>query len=144
MNYISLALQLLFLLVLYWVFIKSGSDEAALWAGMVYLVLAYGLRYFVTIDHRKGMRELKLDEYDNALLSFQKSFYFFTKYPWIDRFRVFTTFSASKFCYRETAMVNQAFALVYLNRKEEAKALYEVCLKEYPENSIAFYALKTL
>jgi len=142
MNYFSFALQILFLIALYLGFEKSGSDEASLWAGMVYLVLAYSLRYFVPIDHRKGVRELKQGKYEEALVSFQKSFDFFTKHPWIDRFRVFTTFSVSKLCYRETAMVNKAFALICLDRKEEAKALYEACLQDYPENSIALYALK--
>jgi len=143
-NYFYLILQIVFVAVLYVGFQYSGSDEAGLWAAMTYLVIAYGTRYFVPIDHRRGMRELKQGDYEKALVSFEKSFDFFSKHSWVDRFRMFTTFSVSKLCYREIAMVNKAFTLVCLGRKEEAKALYEACLEEYPKNSIAFYGLKML
>ncbi len=143
-NYSAFVLQILFLFVLILLFQLSGSDEAAVWAAMIYLVLAYGLRYFVPIDHRKGMRALTQGDYEQAISSFDMSFDFFSKHLWVDRFRVFTTFSVSKLCYREMAMVNKAFALVCLERKEEARALYEQCLTEYPKNNIAFYALKML
>ncbi len=143
-NYFFLLLQILFFMSLYFCFEASGSDESGLWTGMVYLMLAYSLRYFVPLDHRKGMRELKQGNYEEALTYFGKSFEFFSNHVWIDRFRVFTTFSVSRLCYREIAMVNQAFALVCLDRKEEAKILYEECLKEYPENNIVYYALKMM
>ena len=143
-NYGAFALQMVFLFVLIVLFQLSGSDEAAVWAGMVYLVLAYGLRYFVPIDHRKGMRALKQGDYEQAIIHFDKSADFFSNHSWVDRFRVFTTFTVSKLCYREIALVNKAFSLICLERKEEAKALYEQCLKEYPKNNIAFYALKMM
>ena len=143
-NYAALLLQILFVTVLYVLFQVSGSDEPAIWAAMVYLVLAYSLRYFVPLDHRRGMRALKEGEYEKAIVYFDRSFAFFSINRWIDRFRVFTTFSVSKLCYREIAMVNKAFALVCLERKEEAKVLYEQCLNEYPKNNISFYALKMM
>jgi hypothetical protein len=104
-NFFALALQAGFLFLLFLGFQYSGSDEAALWAAMVYLVMAYGLRYFVPIDHRKGLRELKQENYNEALIHFEKSFGFFSKHPWIDRFRVFTLFSASKLTYLEMAVM---------------------------------------
>lgn len=143
-NYFFLVLQILFLVGLYFGYELSGSDEAGIWAAMTYLIVAYATRYFVPLDHRKGMRELKQGDYEKALVSFEKSFQFFSVHRWVDRFRMFTTFSVSKLCYREMALVNKAFTLVCLGRKEEAKALYEVCLKEYPKNNIAFYGLKML
>lgn len=143
-NYWALLLQVLFAGFLCVVFQLSGSDEPAVWAAMTYLMLAYGLRYFVPIDHRRGMRALKQGDYEQAIKSFEKSFGFFSKHQWIDRLRVFTTFSVSKLCYCEIALVNKAFALICLDRKEEAKVLYEQCLKKYPENNIAFYALKMM
>jgi tetratricopeptide (TPR) repeat protein len=143
-NYFYLLCQILFLAALHQGFYYSGADEPALWAGMLYLVCAYGLRYFVSLDHRKGMRALRQGKYEDALIDFERSFEFFSKHPWIDRYRMFTVFSVSKLCYREMAMVNKAFVLVCLNRKEEAKALYEACLKEYPKNNVAYYGLKML
>ncbi|MGN6647061.1 MAG: tetratricopeptide repeat protein [Cytophaga sp.] len=143
-NYFYLLCQILFLAVLHQGFYYSGADEPALWAGMIYLMIAYGTRYFVPLDHRKGMRALRQGKYEQALVDFDKSFAFFSKHLWIDRFRMFAIFSVSKFCYREMAMVNKAFTLACLDRKEEAKALYEACLKEYPKNNVAYYGLKML
>ncbi len=143
-NYVALLLQFIFLIILFVLFQLSGSDEAGLWAAMVYLVLAYGLRYFVPLEHRKGMRALKQADYAEAIVCFDKSLNFFSTHPWVDRFRVFTIFSASKMCYREMALVNKAFSLACIDQKGEAKALYEKCLLEYPKSSIAFYALKMM
>ncbi|WP_018343658.1 tetratricopeptide repeat protein [Cytophaga aurantiaca] len=118
-NFFALALQAAFLFLLYIGFDYSGSDESALWAGMIYLVLAYGLRYFVPIHHRKGLRELKQGNYEEALKHFEKSYEYFSAHPWIDFFRVFTMFSASKLSYREMAMMNKYICLEALGRVEE-------------------------
>ena len=116
-NFFALALQAGFLFLLFLGFQYSGSDEAALWAAMVYLVLAYGLRYFVPIDHRKGLRELKQENYSEALLHFEKSYDFFSARPLVDRFRVFTLFSASKLSYREMAVMYKEVCLDALGRE---------------------------
>ncbi|HSY60976.1 MAG TPA: hypothetical protein VK796_03825 [Cytophaga sp.] len=118
-NFFALALQAGFLFLLYFGFEYSGSDESALWAAMVYLVMAYGLRYFVPIDHRKGLREFKQGNYTEALMHFEKSLEFFSKYPWIDYFRVFTIFSASKLSYREMAVMYKGICLELLGRGAE-------------------------
>ena len=118
-NFFALVLQAGFLSLLYLGFDYSDSDEAALWAAMVYLVLAYGLRYFVPIEHRKGLRELKQGNYLEALLHFEKSYEFFSAHPWIDFFRVFTMFSTSKLTYREMAMMYKAFCLEALEQGDE-------------------------
>ena len=118
-SFIAIALQSVFLILLYIGFEYSGSDEAALWAAMVYLVLAYGLRYFVPIDHRKGLRQLKQGNYEEALKHFEKSYAYFSGHPWIDRFRAFTIFSASKLSYREMALMNKYICLEALGRVEE-------------------------
>ena len=119
-NFISLALQTVFLFVLYWGFQQSGSDEAALWAAMIYLMFAYGLRYFIPIEHRKGMRELKQGNYAEAFIHFEKSFEYFSAHVWIDRFRVFTTFSVTKLSYRELALVYKTHCLECLKRVDDA------------------------
>ena len=118
-NFFALALQAGFLFLLYLGFQYSGSDEAALWAAMVYLVLAYGLRYFVPIHHRRGLRELKQGNYEEALKHFEKSEEYFSAHPLVDRFRAFTMFSASKLSYREMAMMYKYSCLESLVRTEE-------------------------
>lgn len=119
MNYFFLALQMLFLICLYIGFRYSGSDEAGLWAAMIYLVIAYGTRYFVPRDHHKGMREFEQGNYEQALKYFEKSYEYFSAHTMIDNFRAITMFSTSKFSYREMAMMYKYSCLEALGRTEE-------------------------
>jgi hypothetical protein len=120
-NFFALALQIVLFFLFYRGFQQSGSDEAALWAAMAYLVLAFGLRYFVPLDYRKGMREMKLENYDEACTHFEKSVAFFTTHTWVDRFRVFTIFSISKRSYREMSVLYNAYCLELLKVQEITK-----------------------
>lgn len=120
-NFFALGLQVVFLFLLYAGFQYSGSDEPALWAAMVYLVLAYGLRYFVPLDHRKGMRELKQGNYEAALIHFEKSYTFFSAHPFIDYFRAFTLFSVSKMSYKLMAVMYKGICLEALGRVEDVE-----------------------
>ncbi|WP_299250802.1 hypothetical protein [uncultured Cytophaga sp.] len=117
-NFLALALQLVLFFLFYLGFEKSGSDEPALWAAMTYLVLAFGLRYFVPLDYRKGIREMKLENYSEAITYFDKSAIFFSKYTWVDRFRVFTLFSISKLSYREMSELHKAHCLECLRQEK--------------------------
>ena len=117
-SFIAIALQTVFLILLYLGFQYSGSYESALWAAMVYLMFAYGLRYFVPIHHRKGLREMKQGNYEEALEHFEKSYEYFSAHPSIDFFRAFTIFSASKLSYLEMAVVYKAMCIEALERKE--------------------------
>jgi hypothetical protein len=143
-NYLAIFFQSIFLLLLYLLFIQSGSDEPLVWSAMIYLSLAYSLRYFVPVDHRKGLRELNAGHYEAALNSFSNSYEFFNRYKWIDKYRSLTVFSASSLTYREIALLCKAQILEHENQDEEAKACYEKCLKEFPGNKIALEALKML
>jgi hypothetical protein len=116
-NFFALALQIGLFFLFYWGFQQSGSDEAALWAAMTYLVLAFGLRYFVPLDYRKGMREMKLENYSIACTHFEKSVAFFTAHTWVDRFRVFTLFSISKLSYCEMSVLYNAYCLECLKHE---------------------------
>lgn len=133
----SLLIQGIFLMLLYFLFVYSGADEPFLWAAMAYLMLSYGLRYFVPLQHRKGIRQLKEGNYEAAQESFHKSYVFFTRFKWLDTFRALTVFTVSKMSFKELALLNRAQALISLNRVGEANELIEVCLKLYPKNSIA-------
>jgi len=117
-NFFALVLQIVLFFLFYWAFEKSGSDEAALWAAMTYLVLAFGLRYFVPLHYRKGMREMKLENHSVAFIHFEKSVIFFTTHTWLDRFRVFTLFSISKLSYREMSILYKAHCLECLKHEE--------------------------
>lgn len=118
-NFFALALQVVFLVLLYLGFHYSGSDEPALWAAMIYLVLAYGLRYFIPIHHRKGLREFKQGNYEAALMHFEKSYEFFSAHPVIDFYRAFTMFSVSKMPYTLMAIMYKEMCRKALGIGEE-------------------------
>lgn len=99
-----------------------GSWQLALFAGAVtYLTLAWTLRLILQRHHRKGMRQMRGKEYEEAAISFQNSYNFFTKYPWIDQYRFTTMFSSNAIPFQQMALNN--LGICYLHVGEDAKAL---------------------
>jgi len=102
------------------------------------------LQQLIPLSHNKGMKAIKQKDFKTAIEHFELSLIFFTKNAWVDKYRAVTMLSASKMCYREMALCNIAFCYSQTGQAEKAKALYEEILKEYPDNGIAYYALKSI
>lgn len=139
--------QILFLYVLFYLsslFISEDEFTVILSSIAVYYFTIYCLRKLVASDHRKAIDMLKKGDYEAAMAGFKRSAEFFTKNSWVDRYRFITLLSASKKTYREMALCNIGFCLTQTKRGIEAKEIYLNVLKQYPENEIAFTALRTL
>ncbi|MBE5791238.1 MAG: hypothetical protein IJN21_10645 [Clostridia bacterium] len=104
---------------------------------LTYLVVAWTLRLTLQKHHRKGMRLLKAEMYEKALVCFQKSEAFFEKHAWIDKYRFITMFSSSAYSYREMALHNQAHAYLRLNCPLDAIAPLEKLAKINPKRTDA-------
>ncbi|MBQ2956564.1 MAG: hypothetical protein IJE08_08900 [Clostridia bacterium] len=110
------------LIYLAW-YLALRDDRIALYACMLtYFPLAWTLRLTLQRHHRKGMRLLKKEQYEEALECFRKSEAFFAAHPKVDRFRSITMFMSSEYSYREMAVQNQAHILFRLDRIGEAEA----------------------
>lgn len=110
----------------------------------IYLTLRFSLRQFIPRDHRQGMSFLRRDQFDAAISCFDRSYDFFERRPWIDRFRSVFLLSGSDQCYREMALNNAGFSCSQIGDGARAKKYYQRCLKQFPENGLAASALKML
>ena len=136
-NWFALVLHLCILvaLVVLFQFLQVGAPS--LMAIATYLVLAYFLRFFLAKYHRYGMMFIKRNEFEHAIPYFEKSYEYFEKKPWLDRFRAIFLLSSSRISYREMALVNIAYCYSQLGDRAQAKAYYERALKEFPDSAIA-------
>lgn len=109
-----------------------------------YLLTHFLLRYLVPRNHRKGISLFKSGRYSQAIGEFEKSYAYFTRHAWIDKYRMIVLFSSSKISYREMALLNMAFCYTQLGDGGRAKEYYEEALEKFPDSEIAKSALKML
>lgn len=145
-NYLFEALALFEMLAIYliWYFILRTTTDALIAAALTYYPLAWLLRLSLQRHHRAGMRNLKKNNFSEALICFQKSELFFTRHSWIDRYRFITMFASSAYSYREMALQNQAYSLIKLNRIAEAGDVLEKLLAIAPNRDDVSHLLQEI
>lgn len=111
---------------------------------LTYLTISFCLRTFIPHDHRQGMSLLKQRKYLDAISSFQKSYDFFTRNTWVDRYCYLTILISSKMTHREIALNNIAFCYRQMGNKAKSKEYYEQALSEFPDSEIAQVGLNSL
>jgi tetratricopeptide (TPR) repeat protein len=111
---------------------------------LVFFVLFYALRTLVPRHHRQGIKYYKKQDYALAIDCFQKSYDFFKRNAFVDKYRFILLLSSSRISYAEMANVNVAFCLSQLGKKAEAIAKYREVLAEFPESQMAMSALRML
>jgi tetratricopeptide (TPR) repeat protein len=117
---------------------------AIMTAMAVYLVLSYTLEHAIPHYHRKGIRLFKAEKDLQAIEEYKKSFDFFRRHTWIDRYRYITLLSSSRYSYTEMALVNIACCYLRLNNIELSKQYYHKALELFPDNEMAKRALNTI
>ncbi|MCI9449169.1 MAG: hypothetical protein HFE30_02805 [Clostridiales bacterium] len=144
--WISIIPQMLFMAflgVVYFTFIESKFLAAYLTC-LTYLIVSFTLRLSLTHNHRKGMILIRDDKYELAIDEFQKSYSFFSKHAWIDRYRFITMLSSSKISYSEMALVNIAFCYSQIGDGRKTKDYYLKALDQFPNSEIVKTFLKTI
>ncbi len=106
---------------------------------LVYAVIASEL---LLSHHNMGMRMLKQRRFAEAIESFQRSYDFFTRHTWIDRYRAIVLLRSTHQTFREIALLNIAACHGYLGSKAQMKAFYERVRHEFPGSSMAASALQ--
>lgn len=138
---LSLAgLILLFLLLLP----ARAVGEAFLFGAAIYVTYSFGSRYLIPTAHRRAMKAMSLKDYDTAIDQFERSYEFFSKHCWLDKYRSVTMMSPSIWSYREMALMN--VASVHVARKDfaAAEAACSRVLQEFPQNEIASSTIKMI
>ncbi len=137
--WLSIVLQLLSIFILaevFHVFIISYNSALNL-ALCVYLSALFLLRNLVPRNHRKGVRAFKAGDYLQAIAEFDKSYEFFTRHPWIDRYRFLVLLSSSRISYTEMALINAAYCYAQVGDGQKAVEFYKKTLHQFPDSEIA-------
>ena len=123
---------------------QFNPEKAFLFGAMTYLVISFSLRNLIPKDHRNGIKKNNVENFKDAIPDFEKSYAFFKKYEWIDKYRFITLLSSSKMSYREMALANIGFCYSQIGDGIKSKEYYERTLKEFPESGLAKSALKMM
>ncbi len=100
----------------------------------VYFLLSGYVKVLVPKFHRKGLYYLRKGEVEGAAYAFERSYVFFTKNEWLDKYRAFFLFSLSYYSYREMALMNAIYCHSQYNNDKKAKELQKILSKEFPSN----------
>lgn len=103
----------------------------------LYFLLSIYLKVLIPKWHRKGIFYLRKGELEASILTFQKSYQYFQKYPWIDQYRAFTLFSTSQLSYSEMALMNIIYCYEQLGDKKNAQKYLKILRQQFPNNKFA-------
>jgi len=87
-----------------WTDARRGAGVGA----CAYLLLAAVLRSTLQRHHRRGIRLYNRGQNEAAIEAFRASYDFYTRHPWIDRYRCITMLSSSAMPYKHMALRNLA------------------------------------
>ena len=139
--WISLLPHLLIIVFLIGIYYLVNPENAILFGVFTYLILSFSLRRLVPKDHRNGIIKNNVSNFREAISDFEKSYFFFKKHEWVDKYRYITLLSSSKISYREMALNNIAFCYGQIGNVEKSKEYYLKTLNEFPESGMAKVAL---
>ncbi|MBN2439766.1 MAG: tetratricopeptide repeat protein [Spirochaetales bacterium] len=143
-NIVSILLQLSLIAILIFVFYQIDKENYMLYSFGIFIVLTIILRYSIPHYHRKGVAFYKKGNFEQALPCFEASYLFFKKYRWIDKYRFITILSSSRISYTEMALLNKAFCLGQIGKKDESIKTYKQVLEEFPNSKIAESTLRMM
>jgi tetratricopeptide (TPR) repeat protein len=143
-NILSIFFQVIFLAFLHLGFYQLDKTNYMIYAAVCYCAITLILRHLIPRHHRRGMSLYKKQNFPDAISAFEKSYLFFKNHSWLDEYRFITILSSSKISYMEMALLNQAFCLSQIGKKDESILTYQSVLKQFPDSKIAQTALKMM
>jgi len=112
-------------------------SDALMYAMLTYLIISLTLRFGIAHNHRKGISFCKAGNYDQAISEFKKSYDFFSKHAWLDKYRYIALLSSSRISFTEMALINIAFCSSQIGNGLMAKQYYKKALEQFPKSEIA-------
>lgn len=131
-------------LVVVFILLVKPFTLAIILAMTVYLVTSFILEHYVPYHHRKGILLYKQGNYVQAIEEYKKSYDFFCRHSWIDKYRYLTLLSSSKLSYTEMALMNIAFCYVLCQNVKLAKEYCQKVLELFPDSEMAKSTLYTI
>ncbi|MFL5386906.1 MAG: tetratricopeptide repeat protein [Longimicrobiaceae bacterium] len=119
--------------------ILTGIPALPAWGigALIYTAYAIGIRAIIARAHRAGIARVKAGDYGGAIPCFEESYTFFSRRPWLDRWRYLLLGSSSAASYREMALVNIAFSYAQIGERERCRTYYERAAAEFPDSALA-------
>ena len=142
--WLSLLPQFLFALLLIFLYHQLRFPDPPFYGLVSYLIISFSLRTFIPHSHNKGMKLVKNDNFAEAIPCFERSYNFFTKNNWVDKYRFITLLSSSAMSYREMSLTNIALCYAQLGDDSKAREYYQITLQEFPKSEIAKSGLNLL
>ena len=121
-----------------------GFQNYVMAGAIIYLTISFLVRFGIPFHHRKGIVLFKKSSFVEAIPFFEKSYFFFKKNGWIDKYRYIILLSSSRISYTEMALLNIAFCYGQSGNGKESKDYYEKALSEFPNSEIAKASLRML
>ena len=119
-----------------------GFQNYVLAGAIIYLAISFLLRFGIPFHHRKGIALFKKGAFVKAIPFFEKSYAFFKRNVWIDKYRYITLLSSSRASYTEMSLLNIAFCYGQSGDGKRSKEYYEKTLREFPNSEIAKASLR--
>ena len=123
---------------------QFSQSNFILYGAITYLLISQILRRTISKEHRKGMVKVRLEKFEEAIPHFEKSYEYFKRNDWIDKYRFLTLLSSGKMSYKEMALNNIAFCYGQIGNGKLSKEFYQRTLDEFPESGIAKVGLRLL
>lgn len=136
-NWLSILMQLIAIALFSLLWKNLSTGNALLNGALTYYALSIVLRTLVPRNHRKGINEIKNERYDDAISSFEKSYAFFNKFPWLDKYRLLLLLSSSKMSYKQMALNNIAFCYSIKGDRLKSIEYYHRIMTEFPKQKSA-------
>ncbi len=143
-SFIRLIPQAFILILIYEIFRNIEVPNYTILSIVAFIMLSIYLKIIIPRSHRKGIFFIKKNNYASALLCFHLSYQFFHRYEWLDKYRSLFLLSASKLSYKEMALANMGFCYLRMDKKKDARKIYQRLLTEFPHNQQAKEALNAL
>ena len=117
--------------------------SSALYLGLgIFLLYSLGSRAVLAREHKAGIRCTKKGDFAGAIPHYERSYDFFERHRWVDRWRYVTMLSSGQYAYREMALVNIAFCYSQMGDGKRATEYYRRALKEFPDSTLAQAGLR--
>lgn len=142
--WISLIPHTLVLLTIWWIWWQISPDGAIIYGTITYLLISNILRRIIARHQRRAMKYVQLQNFETAIPLFQKSYEFFKRNEWVDKYRYLTLLTSSGISYREIALNNIAFCYGQMGNGQKAREYYERTLEEFPNSGLATTGLNML
>lgn len=140
----SLIIQLVIIGLLFFLFQLFVFPDPFLFAALTYVVLARLLRTLIAKDHRQGIKLVMQKRFNEAIPFFDRSYNYFSRNQWVDKYRFLTLFSATKSSYTQMALDNIAFCYSQLGNGIKAVEYYNKALALNPNDELAQVGLNML